>query len=166
MKPEGLQVHSRRGCRARSIALATMAGRAGGHTAQVPAEGQGREAAGLWLHRLCLAEKRWKDREDPGERPSGGGPERGRSRPLGPTPKVGPAHPWDLIRRAPAGDSTPETSPGTDRAGELHCALWVKGSAEAWGKTGGQAVGGVRRWEKPASMLCFVESWKSPVALG
>lgn len=44
-----------------SITLATVAGRAGGHAAQVPAEGQGREAVRTPMHQLCLAEKGWKD---------------------------------------------------------------------------------------------------------
>lgn len=42
MKPEGVQVHSRSGCWALSVALATTAGRAGEHAAQVPAEVRGR----------------------------------------------------------------------------------------------------------------------------
>lgn len=75
MKPEGLQVHGRRDCRALSITLATVAGRAGGHAAQVPAEEQGQQAVGFWLHQLCLAEKRWKGGVGPWQRPSRGGPE-------------------------------------------------------------------------------------------
>lgn len=39
MKPEGLQVQPEATL---SVALATVAERAGGHAAQVPAEGQGR----------------------------------------------------------------------------------------------------------------------------
>lgn len=120
MKSQGLQVHSQRGCRALSITLATMAGRAGGHAAQVPAEGQGREAVGLWLHQLCLAEKTWKDGEGPwGEAKQGRIRERQRRAPQL-YPKAGPAHPGARTGRASAGGSAPETSPGTE-AGGLHC---------------------------------------------
>ena len=120
MKPRGLQVHSRRGCRALSITLATMAGRAGGHAAQVPAEGQGREAVGLWLHQLCLAEKTGKDGEGPwGEAKQGRIRERQRRAPQL-YPKAGPAYPGARTGRASADGSASETSPGTE-AGGLHC---------------------------------------------
>lgn len=102
-----------------SITLATVAGRAGGHAAQVPAEGQGREAVGSQCTSSAW-QRRGRRMEGPQKRPSREGRGRGRGRPLGPTPKAQPAHPWDLTCRMAAGDSALQTSPGTEAGASLH----------------------------------------------
>lgn len=92
MMPEGLQVHSQGwgwAARALSVTLATIAGRGGGHAAQVPAEGQGQETAELWMFQLYFAEKGVEGSSEAWERPNRGG--QGRGRRLGPIPRAGSA---------------------------------------------------------------------------
>lgn len=144
MKPEGLQVHSRRGCWAPSVALATMAGRAGGHAAQVPAEGRGREAVGL-----CLAKAGGGMEGAPGRGPAG---------PLRPALKAGPAYPWGLTQRVAGGDSTwkPALGPRQEACTTPGWAVVLKAGAGRSGagqKQAARCVPGI--FQTALSLGCF-----------